>query len=100
MILVGETDLDDCIIINFCAFPYIPNIRTVIQKTAQVSVRTYRYPQSHLKPELPEDIAVHFHISSSLLVLSILAISQAPKLSAAVRPLHPPPPSHPPLCLL
>ena len=38
--------------------------------------------QSHLKPELPEDVAVHFHISSAMLVLTVLSVtarSQASK---------------------
>jgi len=40
--------------------------------------------RSHLKPELPEDIALHFHISSSRLVLTILTVTPAPKPGASV----------------
>ena len=35
--------------------------------------------QSHLKPELPEDMALHLHVSSAMLVLTVLTVSQAPK---------------------
>ena len=35
--------------------------------------------QSHLKPELPEDMALHLHVSSAMLVLTVLTVSQSPK---------------------
>ncbi len=46
---------------------------------AQVIISAPSYPPPHiqsvLKPELPEDVALYFHISSSLLVLTVLAVT-------------------------
>ena len=40
--------------------------------------------QSHMKPELPEDLALHFHISSVYLVLTVLTIAQTAKRPSSV----------------
>lgn len=45
----------------------------------------FHVPQSHLKPELPEDIALHFYISSSLLILTVFTVTQTPKSGTSVR---------------
>ena len=45
----------------------------------------HNVPQSHLKPELPEDIALHFYISSSLLILTVFTVTQTPKSGTSVR---------------
>ena len=40
--------------------------------------------QNQLKPDIPEDVAIHFHISATMLVLTILSIVPLSRQQAAV----------------